>query len=172
MYNSNNVQLLGESTLGSTKNGHYKVHFGSFSNVFLNVKKWTKPQKPWNNVKVDIFSMSKLMVLYPTFNLFEHLYLLLNMKNILLDMWQTLNFFLLLLHTIRNNKVHHMYFIFFKLFIPKCHNPWDYNMSQNCGKICNSIKNNESITFFLMDRDPKMVSIAKSIFHWKLMFLV
>jgi hypothetical protein len=106
-------------------------------------------------LKLTSFSRSKLMVLYPTFSLFEHLYLLLNMKNILLDMWWILNFVLLLLHTIRNNKVHHMYFIFSKLFIPKCHNPWDYNMSQNCGKIFNSIKSNDSITFIFYGLWPQ-----------------
>jgi hypothetical protein len=37
--------IEGESTLGSTKNHNYKVHFGRFSNVFLNVENWTKTKK-------------------------------------------------------------------------------------------------------------------------------
>ncbi len=35
----------GESTLRWTKNNNYKVHFGRFSNVFSNVKNYTKTKK-------------------------------------------------------------------------------------------------------------------------------
>jgi hypothetical protein len=46
---------VGESTIGVPKATIIKSIFGSFSNVFLNTKNWKKTQKPWNNVKFDIF---------------------------------------------------------------------------------------------------------------------
>jgi len=54
---------MGESTLGWTKNSNYKVHFGRFSSVFLNIEDWKKKKKKNLEMilKLAYFSMFKLM---------------------------------------------------------------------------------------------------------------
>jgi hypothetical protein len=117
-------------------------------------------------LKLTSFSMFKLMVSYsqlfwtPQFNIGH--------EKILLDMWWTLNYFLLLSHTLENYKTHNILHIL-KLFTPKCHNPWDYSLSQNCEKIFNFIVNNESITF-CMDYDLIIAQIPNPIFYGKSMY--
>jgi hypothetical protein len=55
---------MGESTLGWIKNNNYKIHFGKFSNVFLNAQNWKKKKKKNLEMilKLAYFSMSKLMM--------------------------------------------------------------------------------------------------------------
>ncbi len=100
----------GASTLQCLKNYHCKVHFGSCFNVFSNVKHWAKTQNLEMMLKLIYFSMSKLKVLY--FQPFWTPLFKIGHKKHIFGYVMTLKFFKLLLHTIRNYKVHHIFHVF------------------------------------------------------------
>jgi hypothetical protein len=115
---------------------------------FLKQKTWKETQKPWNDVKVYIFFHVQVNgVLISTF--LNTLILILVMKKHPFAYMIEFFFKKTLLHPIRNYKAHHILHIS-QTFYSWVHNPWNYNMSQNCEKIFNSIINNESITNFLL----------------------
>jgi hypothetical protein len=98
-------------------------------------------------LKLISFSMSKLKVPYiqpfwaPLFNIGHEKH----------PFGYVMNFEIFLTFITHNKELYSPSHIsyFSKKIIPKCHNPWDYCMSQICGKIFNSIISKESKTLFL-----------------------